>query len=251
MNFFNICLLCYFLNDLFKYRFPDEYLYSKTFVKFYFNEIVQILEPYLIFLLVKLLYIYSCSEIKFKTYCLPIIKKYLNNINNNTNNTISSVYYYNSNFECTNEINTSSKLEWLIQNLCKVKAEEYNYIILYEFNNKKYLLENGKNKYKYNNLNTFSNHFLSVCVVIPNQEPINIELKTETWNFYIVGNKIDYIFINHFFKNVLKIVNNPIDNYILEIIDNNVNSLILDKNKYIYFEDEITYKILEYVNDSE
>jgi len=71
----------------------------------------------------------------------------------------------------------------------------------------------------------------------------SINLKNDKYNYYIVNNCLNEIFLKYYIKNILKIPINEIKfDYKLNIIDNNVNFITLLPNQYILIMED-DYKI--------
>lgn len=90
-------------------------------------------------------------------------------------------------------------------------------IVVYEVSDIKFLLvelKNGTNTYK-------------------------IDLKTDAYNFYIVGNRFTKQFFQYYLTEILKKSYESVDDYSVHLIDHNVNSVELD------FSDENNHILLE------
>ena len=90
-------------------------------------------------------------------------------------------------------------------------------IVVYEVSDIKFLLvelKNGTNTYK-------------------------IDLKTDEYNFYIVGNRFTKQFFQYYLTEILKKSDESVDDYSVHLIDHNVNSVQLD------FSDENNHILLE------
>lgn len=90
-------------------------------------------------------------------------------------------------------------------------------IVVYEVSDIKFLLvelKNGTNTYK-------------------------IDLKTDAYNFYIVGNRFTKQFFQYYLTEILKKSDESVDDYSVHLIDHNVNSVQLD------FSDENNQILLE------
>lgn len=90
-------------------------------------------------------------------------------------------------------------------------------IVVYEVSDIKFLLvelKNGTNTYK-------------------------IDLKTDEYNFYIVGNRFTKQFFQYYLTEILKKSDESVDDYSVHLIDHNVNSVQLD------FSDENNQILLE------
>jgi hypothetical protein len=79
-----------------------------------------------------------------------------------------------------------------------------------------------------------------------NSKTYTIELKNDNHNYYIVGNALDKDFFKHYLSDILKV---SIDkgyeefNYIITLMDHNVNMLSLNQNQTILIEKN-GYKVL-------
>ena len=130
-----------------------------------------------------------------------------------------------------------------------------NYIIIItdtdtNMKNKKIIheIDNCEFNFKLSNI-TFIALYLNY-----NDDRYNINLKTDEFNFYLVGNIINKSFIQYYLTNILHndVIINVEDNtgsYTLELMDHEVNVLLLNDNQYIIIE-ENGYCIGEYLNNS-
>jgi hypothetical protein len=67
----------------------------------------------------------------------------------------------------------------------------------------------------------------------------NINLKTDKYNYYLIGNEINKLFLQYYINVILNNINFVIDNeksYTLELMDHEVNMMYLDINQSIIFE---------------
>jgi len=233
MNILYKCLSWYSFNYLFQYYFPNEYRQLRTILTNAINYILKEGEPILIKLFVNVIYIYSYTEIRFKKYVSPFIEKYSAS---NNKDFISLITYYDFNFNSCHEIYTNSSIQWLRGIISINPVSEYNYHIIKNNITKQLLFEIRQDISNENiDFKPFNNHFLSINLILSNLDPINIVLKTDKYDFYVVGNKIDKTFINHYLKNIIHI-DIDIANYCLEVIDNNVNMFTLTNDKFIILE---------------
>jgi hypothetical protein len=95
--------------------------------------------------------------------------------------------------------------------------------------------------------------FLLVELKIGENSSHKIDLKTDEYNFYVVGNSFNKQFFVYYLKQILKISEeiNDDDKFSLKVIDNDVNTVELDftdKNESILLEKN-GYKLLN-LNDS-
>jgi hypothetical protein len=76
----------------------------------------------------------------------------------------------------------------------------------------------------------------------------NINLKTEEFNYYLVGNIIDKQFVQYYINNILKLKfcykEEDLLSYQLELMDHEVNIIILNACQYILIEKD-SYQILD------
>ena len=88
--------------------------------------------------------------------------------------------------------------------------------------------------------------FISINLTY-NSNTYPIYLKNEEYNYYIVNNIIDKIFVQYYLVNILKVnllVQLHDFRYILEFIDHNVNMVSLNETQYIIFKKE-DYSVLQ------
>ena len=83
------------------------------------------------------------------------------------------------------------------------------------------------------NWNSVKYKFLSLIVIISEDETYNINLHSKKENYYIVGNIIDKNFIIYYLEKYHKVKISQDILYILQLIDHNVKTNILDMNKKI------------------
>lgn len=80
----------------------------------------------------------------------------------------------------------------------------------------------------------------------------NINLKTEEFNYYLVGNIIDKQFVQYYINNILKLKfcykEEDLLSYQLELMDHEVNIIILNACQYILIEKD-SYQILNNADD--
>jgi hypothetical protein len=83
------------------------------------------------------------------------------------------------------------------------------------------------------NWNYVKYKFLSLIVIISENETYDIKLNNKKENYYIVGNVIDEYFIKYYLLKYHKIKITPDISYSLQLIDQNVKINILDMSKKI------------------
>jgi hypothetical protein len=81
--------------------------------------------------------------------------------------------------------------------------------------------------------NSVKYKFLSLIVMISEDETYDIKLHSKKENYYIVGNVIDKNFIKYYLEKYYKIKITSNDSYLVQLIDQNVKVNILDMNKKI------------------
>jgi len=174
-----------------------------------------------------IIYNYSKVQIflsKYKyyfTFITNLLNKFLNYINNKDLN--SNLSIYNFNIESFTDSNTNIKYHKIIINNNDDKSDK-----------------SDNNDFEVSNVK-----FISIIVSI-NNKTYNIQLKTDNFNYYLVGNiftKDFFIFyINYYLRNNNEIFD--IQNYFIEIIDENINTIKLDKNDKILI-NKNSYEIIK------
>lgn len=86
--------------------------------------------------------------------------------------------------------------------------------------------------------------FISFKITIDKKE-YNIRLSTSEYNFYIVGNEINYQWVKYYFNKYLDNNFMDINEYNIEIVDDNVNFINITQNDKIIFKKE-TYEIVKH-----
>ena len=95
--------------------------------------------------------------------------------------------------------------------------------------------------------NTIHRQFMSY---LHENKIYSINLKNNKYNYYIVNNCLNQLFLKYYLKNVLKTQINPDTfDYKLSIIDNNVNIMTLLPNQYIIIMED-DYQIHSVPNDT-
>jgi hypothetical protein len=83
------------------------------------------------------------------------------------------------------------------------------------------------------NWNSVKYKFLSLIVIISEDEKYDIKLNSKKDNYYIIGNVIDKNFIKYYLEKYHKLKIKEDILYIVQLIDQNVKMNILDMNKKI------------------
>ena len=102
--------------------------------------------------------------------------------------------------------------------------------------------------------NQSTNRFISMQVMFANCDNNNsgetthkIQLITNSYNFYIVGNKINIDFIEYYFTHVVRIERLPTAlKYLLTIVDDDVNVVTLTEEEELVFMDDNKYVCKKY-----
>jgi hypothetical protein len=92
-----------------------------------------------------------------------------------------------------------------------------------------------------------------LCMTLTYNDTIyNIELSTNKYNYYVVGNKIDKLFIFYYLKHVLNtnmnVTNFDKISYSLYFCDHNANFVTINESKIILIDDN-DYLIMSIVDD--
>lgn len=189
-----------------------------------------------------IIYFYSVCQIKCnQTYNNFLF--YLEMFKNNNENKliddiktqITELFDLNTN---KNTIFTEKEQQIFNQIVSSIQSPN-NILIISEFSNKKILNKNTCNF-------DFDISKITFIALYLNYNDIryNINLKTEAFNYYLVGNIIDKRFVQYYINNILKLPfyykEEAMDSYQLELMDHEVNmislnacqSIVIEKNKY-------------------
>ena len=199
-----------------------------------------------------LILLYSYFELNFKRLCnnkyiLYFSKKIYNIINKNSTNEIDIV-------KDSVVIESCNKTSFI-----EKKSLNYDFIIFSDYDNisessdkinkviyYKCKDSNSELYYKYN-ICMFSFISITIQLIYKNEERLHtIKLSNDYENYYIVGNKINRIFISYLMKNNFNINLDEANNkYKITFIDNNVNIKNITENEQIIF-NENNYEITEF-----
>ena len=175
----------------------------------------------------------------------PLLTNFINNVNNSINN--------NKQLHNTFEIIKGENIcfYWNADELLNDAQKENITGTNYDF-----IIYSDKSKPCINNVifNKFENipeqkkivyeeatYKFMMAEIIYDDKRVSVNLKSDTNNFLISGNKLDKNFIHYFFKKYHNINDLNMKNYVFKIIDHNVNiiefdstkSLVINKNDYI------------------
>ena len=119
------------------------------------------------------------------------------------------------------------------------KIENYDFMIVSEnIHNKEHTYVNKKIIHQSDNLNDYeqiknfeqSEVKFIMIEIVDKDSSVKIDLKSSTYNFYLVGNIIDNNFIKYLLNTYYEKESKKIDlnRYVINIIDNNVNNFKID-----------------------
>jgi len=126
--------------------------------------------------------------------------------------------FYKYKFKQTMKIQDSTNIEF-VKNGKTIKGEDYDFII-YSQNNEKKIMNNSFDKI------TCVNSDVSFILfnIVMNNTTISLNLFGNNYNYYVSGNVIDNRFLWYFLNKHYNLnLTEPLVNYTLNIIDNNVN----------------------------
>jgi hypothetical protein len=122
-----------------------------------------------------------------------------------------------------------------------------NILIMSELSNQKYIHKKIINKTTWNFDFDISKITFIALYLNYNDARYNINLKTEAFNYYLVGNIIDKQFVQYYINNILKLPFNyekeDMLSYQLELMDHEVNMISLNDCQSIIIEKD-SYQIL-------
>ncbi len=235
-SLFNWCIYLFLVYEYLNKKFPDE------------------VDKFLITVNYNIVYYFSKLQI--------FLKKYYNNFNKNENKHIEEEEEDEEEDELfefikDNEVNFSMNKEELLDYLDKTVMDE---IIdeLCDF----VLLSNNKNDFKILNkdcitLDKLKNIDLQLLKITPiNYKPILCEINVDSlnikinfqhkdgdYNYLILDNKFDAIFIRYFMKKHYRHDIEKESNFILKILDDKVMSINIDNNEVLKIEENGMIKI--------
>ena len=225
INFFKTSVLCILLNDYMKRNYPDKYNYFLISASF------------------ELIHLYSKGQILFNKFILqvntliesnPQIKKILNDIykkdiQKNQIYMINDDVIYIKNHTCDTETyfeNDNKSIYLFSDNEKAIENKCINRVILRS--------QPFSTNYEVSNIK-----FMLIEVKI-NDETYKINLKTDTFNYYIVDNILDLKFFKYFLNNyqICNLTSEDrakLDKINIKIIDHNINTreLEISDDKFI------------------
>lgn len=223
------------------------YLFLTIFLYVYFPEqfnlIKNILQNISIKIAYNIIYFYGVCQIKCNqmyNYTLPYLKKY--NICSFPRDSLESSKIELEVFDTiTNKILFEKELDKMkldkIKNSLIILISDTSHInkkILYNFN-----LESWDNPFEASEIS-----FIALYLNY-NDKLYHINLKTDKYNYYLVGNVINKLFLQYYINVILNNINFIIDDdklYSLELMDHEANMIYLDINQSITI-DKTGYRI--------
>lgn len=206
--------------------------------EFNVNNFLEDVKPVGIIMFHKLIYLFSFLQMQyFKA------QQYINTIYNtpvitNENSIKTIIEQFKNNQKIGHILETTPMQSIVIQENITNIPQEYDLIVFSDISDNLkpqnkicYSALNDETDYKYDVSNI---KFISVNLTY-NKNQYDIKLKTDEFNYYIVNNVIDKVFLKYYLVHVLNIVLDKDTDftYKLEIIDNTVNVINLDINDSI------------------
>jgi hypothetical protein len=216
-NLLRTVLFAFLLNDYLKSRYPKKY--DELFITFSYN----------------LIYLYSKAQIFYMNIVKTVNKKIeetpkllklkndLDLLLNQKNGTVRMIEYIKNGILC-NDLSTTD-WDFALHSLLDDSEKYLNKKIVYNLDESIDVYEVSDIKFLLVELKTGS-------------ETYKIDLKTDAYNFYIVGNRFTKQFFQYYLTEILKITEGA-DDFRVHIIDHSVNEIDLD------FSDENDHILLE------
>ena len=149
-----------------------------------------------------------------------------------------------------NKIFTDNEQQIFNQMVLSIRSPN-NILIMSELLNQKYIHKKIINKKTWNFDFDVSKITFIALYLNYNDARYNINLKTEAFNYYLVGNIIDKQFVQYYINNILKLPFNyekeDMLSYQLELMDHEVNMISLNACQSIIIEKD-SYQILNETN---
>jgi len=243
-NIFRFCVYIFSLQQFFKIWFPVAYNESYYFI-------LLKTEKTSIFLVYYFIYIYSKLQLLFRkgqtsvnsfiiywnldfSYLKELIKDYIIYDDNLFSNEKYNYISFIKDGEITNSIIISNQDN---KTIVEKSPLQYDYLIYYNFENiiTNLLYHSIPENFEYE----FTNYKFIQIEVILSDKCFYIDLSNKHYNFYMVNNWIDDLFILHLLKLYYKMdhySNEYLLNYRLSIIDQDVNIVDVDNTDIIHFD---------------
>jgi hypothetical protein len=203
----------------------------------HFNLVKNILQNIGIKLAYNIIYFYGVCQIKCNqlyNYTFPYLKNYIFSFMSIKDEPTTPIEVFNI---ITNKIVYEKEYEEAINKIMELNKLKENVIIVTEPShiNKKILYE----------LETWNNQFetsdITFIALYLNYDDVryHINLKTDKYNYYLIGNVINKLFLQYYVNVILNNINFVIDDkksYSLELMDHEVNMIYLDITQSIIIE---------------
>lgn len=221
------CILVFLLNDYIKTKYPEKYqnfILSVSYNFFYFLSKLQIM------------FMKFSKKIEENPKLLQIKNDFMLLLNFNPH-TIETTEYIKNGEHVKSDDLSDNNFDFILYSWFDDENEYVNKKIMYEKNDIVTSSELSEIKFMLIEINIGENNY-------------KIDLKTDRYNFYVVGNALTKQFFIYYLKRFLKVNNliydNDNDKISIKIIDQNVNIIefdFTDKNENIVLEKN-GYKLL-------
>jgi hypothetical protein len=186
----------------------------------------------------KLVYVFSFLQIK----CIKVFK-YLTDFLSHVNPMVSIEIRDNKAYIISQKYKNGNKL----LNNTNSNLDAFADLVIIKENNLSLVINPLTTQESCINIIESNVRFISVTLIY-NDERYKLSLKTPEYNFYVIGNKIDKSFLQYYLVNILYIpflseaeVESELKDeyktrnfeYILEVMDNDVNYIYLNETQYI------------------
>jgi hypothetical protein len=215
ITFLFFCIYVFFQEAILPYiniyNISYNLLYFVSLCQIKINKLVSKIQHYIY-------YIHNSDSIVIEYYKNDVLYHYLN-INDYTKiDDIKNILLCDSSLDYIVIIKTSENMKNMF--VCNASY----------LNNENFNLDLVESNVKFISLN-----------VVYNENNYKVELRNNKYNFYIVHNKINNIFIRYYLKHILKTEIKDDFKYVIELLDNNVNfinltneeSIIIEKDTYV------------------
>jgi hypothetical protein len=232
MQLTNLILIVLFINILTENIYPNKYDLFRETIKTKLLNLITIINPICVNFGYNMIYCYSCMQIYVNKF-IGAYSYYLNDIMfvSKPNTKIILEFYEEGINIKTIELTNKNE----INNINHEQILNHDLIILSDNS----LDNNIVNKIQYNKLLTdidytiSSMKFMSINVMY-NDIIYPVELKTDSYNYYIVNNQLNSNFFKYYLTNILNIKFDKDNfNYTVSLIDHNVNFIDLTHKDYI------------------
>ncbi len=240
--FINTFLWCFFLAQMYKNNYPENYEIFMNKYKDSINSFKNVINDNLINFVYKSLYFYSIMQIKmFKV--LSFFNPYYKVITNKFKKDIKTAVEFYSHGKLTKKYEYAFHYnQCFIANL--IKPDDYDLIIATDMSSDEIKMTTIADTNEFIKFNDSESRFISIeCNYNNNNYPI--ELKTDKYNFYTENTIINKNFIKYYLINILNLKEDNLPKnikYTLNIIDHSVNCHTLTEEHCIQL-DQKTYII--------